>query len=218
MTVTRSSYQFLAGEKWMVHKELTLSFLIAQLEREWPYSCAVQLDDKLIWLINLTKTRVEISAHEFHQRVAAFIRDYVCVAGVSPVFRDITLIPYALKAADLALRLGRKKDPHYWYYLYEDYRQQFMKNSLLQEMPLSMLVSPTLLFLEEYDRENHTELLKTLKAYLLDGFNMTNAANKIFVHRTTFFRRMEKIADLTGLNLEDESTCQNLLVGFWIME
>ena len=81
-----------------------------------------------------------------------------------------------------------------------------------------MLIPPELLLLQQIDDEQGTEYCKTLKAYLDCGYNMTTAADKIFVHRTTFFRRMERIAKLTGLDFEDGETCRDLMLGFLLIE
>lgn len=215
---TLIKYRFLAGERWTIHNEMTFSFLISCLEETWPYSCGIQKGDEVIWLVNLSKSLVDVQSQVFHQQVAGFIREYVCIAGVSPVFQKPVLIPQAARAADIALRIGRKKDPHYWYYLYENYRRDYLLESMKREMPISMLISPALLLLQRIDDEQGTEYCKTLKAYLDCGYNMTTAAETIFVHRTTFFRRMERITKLTGLDFEDGETCRDLMLGFLLIE
>lgn len=217
-TCTLIKYRFLAGERWTIHKETTFSFLISRLESTWPYSCGVQNGDEIIWLVNLSKSLVDVQSQKFHQQVAQFIREYVCIAGVSPAFQELSLIPQAVRAADIALRIGRKKDPYYWYYFYEDYRREYLLESMKREMPVSMLVPPALLLLQHIDEEQETEYCKTLKSYLDCGYNMTTAAEAIYVHRTTFFRRMERIEKLTGLHLDDGETCQDLVLGFLLLE
>lgn len=216
-TCTLIKYRFLAEERWTVHSEITFSFLISCLEATWPYSCGVQKDNEIIWLVNLSKSLVDVHSQEFRQQISQFIREYVCIAGVSPVFQGLTLIPQAEKAADIALRIGRKKNPYYWFYLYEDYRKDYLLEAMKREMPVSMLVPPSLLLLQHLDEEQETEYCKTLKAYLDCRYNMTSAAEKIFVHRTTFFRRIEKIVKLTGLDLEDAETFQDLMLGFLLI-
>jgi purine catabolism regulator len=73
-----------------------------------------------------------------------------------------------------------------------------------------MLVHPAVCILEKYDKVHGTELSGTLKAFLESGMNMTRAAENLYIHRTTFCRRMDHIRKLTGLELEDPDTVLTL--------
>ncbi len=57
--------------------------------------------------------------------------------------------------------------------------------------------------LQDYDREYHTELIPSLRAYLDHDRNMTQAAEYLHVHRTTLFYRMKKIEELLDVDLTD---------------
>ena len=43
---------------------------------------------------------------------------------------------------------------------------------------------------------------------------MTAAAEKLYIHRTTFCRRMNQIRRLTGLNMSDRDTVLTLLLSY----
>ena len=43
-------------EEWQTQMEITLPFLVRELERQWPDSCAVSLGNKVLWVINLSLT------------------------------------------------------------------------------------------------------------------------------------------------------------------
>ncbi len=81
-----------------------------------------------------------------------------------------------------------------------------MKETLTNALSPDFLSHPAKEMLDDYDREHHTELSKTLQAYLDHDRNMTTAADAIFVHRTTFCRRMDHIRKMTGIDLEDTDT------------
>lgn len=70
----------------------------------------------------------------------------------------------------------------------------------------------------EYDRENNSLLLPTVRAYLLCNGNITKTAQDIFVHRNTLLYRLNQIRDLTGWDLEDARTRMNLLVSILVRE
>lgn len=57
--------------------------------------------------------------------------------------------------------------------------------------------------LEEYDHANGTFLQETLVAYYMNGFNISKAAEALFIHRNSLQYRLAKIEDLLGLELDD---------------
>jgi hypothetical protein len=55
----------------------------------------------------------------------------------------------------------------------------------------------------EYDRDHHSELLKTLVAYLEEFGALEATATRLFVHRNSLRYRLARIAELTGWDLND---------------
>jgi purine catabolism regulator len=51
--------------------------------------------------------------------------------------------------------------------------------------------------------ENFQELLHTLEAYFEHNGNLSQTAEALFIHRNTLMYRMDRIASITGLDLED---------------
>jgi len=68
----------------------------------------------------------------------------------------------------------------------------------------------------EYDRENNTELLKTLEIYLEEDENISKAAQRMYLHRNTMKYRMAKIQELLGYNFENVNQLFNLRLAFKI--
>lgn len=61
-----------------------------------------------------------------------------------------------------------------------------------------------------YDAQNHTELVNTLRQYLHCGCNISQTAQKLFIHRNTLLYRLNQIKDLLGLSLGDALENLNL--------
>ncbi len=55
--------------------------------------------------------------------------------------------------------------------------------------------------LVEYDEQNRGSLVKTVEAYFDHHGNISQTAESLFVHRNTLLYRMDRIEELTGLNL-----------------
>lgn len=54
-----------------------------------------------------------------------------------------------------------------------------------------------------YDRINTTNYVQTLRFYLADNCNASKTASRLYIHRHTLQKRLEKINDLCGINTDD---------------
>jgi purine catabolism regulator len=54
--------------------------------------------------------------------------------------------------------------------------------------------------------EGGGELLRTLEAYFECNGNLSQAAEMLFIHRNTLIYRMERIAEISGLDLDNTET------------
>jgi purine catabolism regulator len=61
----------------------------------------------------------------------------------------------------------------------------------------------TLAALVDYDRGHDTQLVDTLGAFFAQHGNVSQTAERLFLHRNSLLYRLERIADITGLNLDD---------------
>jgi purine catabolism regulator len=50
--------------------------------------------------------------------------------------------------------------------------------------------------------DSSAEFLRTLEAYFDNNGNLSQAADALFIHRNTLIYRMERIAEISGLNLD----------------
>lgn len=55
----------------------------------------------------------------------------------------------------------------------------------------------------EYDRTQHTNLVETLSAYFAHNGNLSATAKALFVHRNTLLYRMERIREISNLDLDN---------------
>lgn len=208
--------RFNTEPEWNAQLYLVLPYLSAYLEREWSNSCAIHMQNEVLLILNLGKktSGQKINPETSLRKIAYFVRDNICKAGVSPLFEDFTQLSQARLAAKAALEIGARKHPHLWYYLFDDLRLDYLTQSMQQSISAPFLRHPALRLLEGYDALHQSELVKTLETYLVCNLNMTLASNKLYIHRTSFCRRMNTIKKLTGLDLTDSDTILTLLLSF----
>ena len=75
-----------------------------------------------------------------------------------------------------------------------------------------------LLALQRHDAVQHTEYMKTLRVYLDQNLNAMQTAKELFIHRSTFLYRMEKIGEIVDLDLNDYDTLLYVMMTFRILE
>jgi hypothetical protein len=205
--------RFKDGAEW----ESTAQYLCSQLENEWQHSCALRVDAHILWIVNLSRSRVQRDTRPFFQSLAYIVREYVCQAGVSNISRDLYMAPLLALQAERALEVGEKRDPHYWYYRFDYYVLDYISEQITSEFSEEQLCSKPLLRLMEHDRNNGTEYVMTLFEYIHSRYNTSLAAKRLFVHRTTFIRRLERIKEISDIDPEDTDKLLHLLLSFRLL-
>ena len=62
----------------------------------------------------------------------------------------------------------------------------------------------------------NAELLTTARALLDSSGDVSAIAKKLFIHRTTLYYRMDRILELTGVDLRDSSSRMQLQLALWL--
>lgn len=204
---------------WDTQVENTMPTMTRKLEQLRHNSCAVFSGKKILWVINGTASSGTKDDHSMTQELMVFLRDNVFRAGGSSTFTDPALLPSALKEAEEALRIGFKKAPSYWYYRFDDYRMAYMIGSIRErDIAPQLLIHPAIPLLLEHDKTHDSELARTLQMLIEKRGNVTQAAEALFIHRTTLFRRLGQIKEMTGLDPDDPDTALELQLSYRILE
>ena len=67
--------------------------------------------------------------------------------------------------------------------------------------------------LVDYDHHRGSDLIKTLTVYFDTGTNASETADRLFLHRNSLLYRLERIGELTGLNLKESDARLALQLG-----
>lgn len=184
--------------EWQLHA----SYLIPLVERLWPGASAVEHDDYVVVLLNLDIYRAK-NTKDFMQELAYFLRDGLMLAGLCRPFSGLDKISSYYKQTGLSILLGRDIAPMNWYYCFDDYALLCLLSYGTHGFTPEQICSKVVLELTEYDKENNTELYKTLQTFYNKKFSYTHAAEALYIHRTTLIKRVERIIELTNVNLDD---------------
>jgi len=99
---------------------------------------------------------------------------------------------------------------------YDNYGFYNLLSQISDSKALLKIVNPALKTLRDYDHKNNTSLYDTLKTYIQCQYNATKTAAALYIHRNSFTYRMEKIEELTQINLNDSNQLFHLSIGYYI--
>ncbi len=194
-------------------KKVHAGYLCPQIENMWKFAVGVEIKE---WVVVLLNQR--LLEKSFEQSLAYFVRNSLLVAGISNRFDDFSKMTDYMAQARAAIDIGIWKDPHLWYYYFSDYVLDYIKNRVTEQISPESLEHPALKKLKEYDDKNNSDYYESLKYFIKTKFNMTAAADLAFVHRTTFIKRIEKVVELTDLDLDDWDTRMLLMLSYSLMD
>lgn len=140
------------------------------------------------------------------------------VAGVSQPANRLSSMCRRNTQAEKALELGHLLSSQETLLFYKKYSIYHCLEICAKEINLLQCCHPAVILLERHDRENGTELLETLHAYLVSNQGAAKAAAALHIHRNTLTKRLEKIYDLCSIDLADSETVFHLQYSYHILE
>lgn len=122
--------------------------------------------------------------------------------GVGGLHLGLSGIAKSHQEAQQALRVSRLwGNGHLTFYDELETYQLLLQST--EQLDLSKVSLGALDTLVEYDRRTNSELTKTLEVYLQCNGNITKATKALHIHRNTMKYRLEKIVDLSNIDLDD---------------
>lgn len=149
------------------------------------------------------------------QARAREVADLSVSVGVSRFTNDIPGLRKAFEEALAALKVGRKLQGGASVMHFEGVGSYKLLLSIWEHDPeeLRSLYLETIDPVERYDRQNDSQLVKTLLTYLGNDENLSKTAGDLYAHRHTIRYRLQKIGDLTGLSVFKSEDKERLSLG-----
>lgn len=114
-------------------------------------------------------------------------------AGLSNKFTDLSHVSLYFLQASYASQNNRQ-DSHL--YSFSQCVLQYVLYECTNNMPASLLCTDGLAAIMEYDQKRNTDYLHTLDIYLQHEMSVTKTAEKLFIHRSSLLKRLNKIKQL----------------------
>ncbi|MGI6012084.1 MAG: PucR family transcriptional regulator [Ruminococcus sp.] len=182
---------------------------IAIYEIEEMMPCKAFLyDDKVVFLLNKTyltkKKEKEYSLMEyFEKKVGRIAEKYDGNIGCSDCFRQLEKLSVYYRQAVLAAEYGALSLPGDRIVSYNAVCVSHLLKEAGKAVPWDFILHPAIKMLETYDEANHTEFLRTLYVYLKNERRTLETVKELYIHRNSLLYRLERIGEITGIQMED---------------
>ena len=177
-----------------------LHSLCDQIEATFPVCCAFSLTPYIVAIIrseHASDEKIRYALQELGKRGG--IRFGICesVPGFSNLPNRFSLAKYVLTCTTLYEAYAS---------LFSDVADAYFCERGVSEFPADLVCLRSVLAMAAYDREHETNYIETADRYVKNRFNAVKTANELFIHRSTFLYRIERIKAQFGLDLEAEMT------------
>ena len=183
---------------------------VRKLEALFPDALVLLREGHILMLLNYALS----AEKECGEKLVPFLGEIRCCAGKSDAFRDIMTMRLHVDTAQAAAAFAGGPGELCGF---ADIAVPYLC-AVLREHALPSLIHPALPVLEAYDREHGAAFLDTLRVFLRENCSYAAAAGELFIHRSTLLYRLERIAQLTGIDLSDPEERFRLLLSCYMRE
>lgn len=196
----------------------TIQYYCQLFNREYQGCCFFEFESAIVCVANLQY--YGNSDEFFIKTYLEKFRDNYFRIGYSNCFSDILGLKSYYIQAKIAIRTGLNQNPMVWFHKFSDMVLHYMKERLTEELDGDYLCAPEVLTLREYDRENQSEYLQTLKVYFDNQMNAVKTAKDLFIHRATMEYRLNRIKELTSMDFKnpDQNFYINVSIRFLLKQ
>ncbi len=129
-----------------------------------------------------------------------------CRYAVSRLASDVSGLAAAVQQALAADAMGRRLHDSTSPLFYADLGLYRLILGLRDQAEVKQFYGEMLGRLLAYDRQHNTDLVATLRAYFEQNANASETARKLYVHRNTLNYRLQRISEISGLDLGSPDT------------
>lgn len=172
-------------------------------------------EPRLIQVFNLTRS--QYNQEQFFRRLDLFLQNDNLIAGIGVTITAFTELRNALQQAMYALDFQKKLN-HSRMVKFVDCVLSLLIENARGSHSGDFYCTDAIQKLMDYDRLNNGELLKTLKCYVENNMSASKTQEILHIARTTCLYRINRILEISDLNLNDPDIRLYLLLLFRLID
>ena len=173
---------------------------MSTLRRVYPNSMSVVYRDAIVLFLN--QDAPILLSGEFTAPLQEFAQRNRMKVGISQPFSDILKINAYYQQSINVLEIGEVYDPAETIYQATELLPQYLFSNC-PYTGLEVGIHHHIFQLIDYDERYNTSFVHTLRTFLDCDRNAAKAAEKLHLHRSTFFYRIKKLEELLDVSLTD---------------
>jgi sugar diacid utilization regulator len=164
--------------------------------------------------------KAQLLAKGIQRYVKGLLPDLTVSVGIGGFKQDPSQLPDAYSEAGVALEIGRRIYGPSSVSTFGKTGTYKLLFRVLQENPeeLEAFYGETLEPVVHYDSRYGTELVQTLITYLGNDASTVRTAGDLFAHRHTIRYRLDRVGELTGLDVDKSEDRERLTLGIKAMQ
>jgi sugar diacid utilization regulator len=164
--------------------------------------------------------KAQLLAKGVQRYVKGLLPDLTVSVGIGGFKKDPAQLPEAYSEAGVALEIGHRIHGPSSVSTFAETGTYKLLFRVLQENPeeLEAFYSETLEPVVHYDSRYGTELVQTLITYLGNDASTVRTAGDLFAHRHTIRYRLDRVSELTGLDVDKSVDRERLTLGIKAMQ
>lgn len=195
---------------------LTINSICSRIKSLLKDSSACSYNNEIVVFVNLTKFNTTID--DVTSKLTYFLRDCYLKAGISNSFTGFSEILQYYTQSHIAVDFGIKHRPFNWIYRFDDIAYSYLLECCTSHLPAHLVCSKKILTLKTYDEKNNTQYYHTLLTYLENHLNAVKSAKLLFIHRSTFLYRLERIKEFTNIDFDNKNMLLYILISFKLLD
>lgn len=176
-------------------------YFCTQIEAYFKRGYAVPFSPYIAFLIPLSKDNVTMSSRS--PEMEAVIEDIDLRAGLSAPFEDLMQVRGFYRQAVLALQHAEERKPEQRVTYFDEIALPYVLKNSIGELRPEHLIPRELLLLRDSDNYG-AEYWETLKTYLNNEMNASQTARDLYIHRTTFLKRLARIEEILDISTPEK--------------
>ena len=201
---------------YLNQQNLSTKAISRYIKKKLGDSVSFLYQDEIVVFFDLT--RLGMNQEEVAGKLVYFIRDTYLKAGYSRVMTGHMNLRRQYVQAKTALDVGSRKKPYLWIHYFGQVALTYILEQATKRLPGTMICHEGLLELKKHDEENQTQYMETLRVYLEQHLSATQAARELFIHRSTFLYRLDRIREILQSDLDDPEEIFYLELSFRLLE
>ncbi|MDR2492488.1 MAG: helix-turn-helix domain-containing protein [Coriobacteriales bacterium] len=154
----------------------------------------------------------------FEGILMSYLQDNLAKAGMSNRFTGFEDLDLYYRQAELALSYGQRLNPYLDLFRFAGIVKPHLLACCTNKLPAHMVCSPGLIALQRHDAEHGTCLYRTLQVFIKCRFSYANSAKELFIHRSTFMHRLQRIKKVSGIDVMNTDELWHILLSFELLE